>query len=675
MIAGNENNPRPWLIAAGMAIAVVLVYWNSLQSPFLFDDTGAVLNNPTIRKLWSLSVLKPPADGSTTTGRPFVNLSFAINHAISGERVWSYHALNILIHVLAAWTLMGVVRRTLRLETVGSALPTKTAAAAAFWWALHPMQSETVVCIAQRTESLCALLYLLTLYCFVRGMHREEPAAPHEKSSQRTWLAASIGACLFGMATKEVMVTAPVLILIYDRTFIAGTMARALRERWLYYAGLAGTWIPLAGLVMLGGGARGSAAGFGLGVTWWSYLLEQARGLVIYLRLSLWPYPLILDYGSSTAESVGDVWWQLLVVLVLLGVTGWMLVRQPKIGFLLTAFFLILAPSSSVVPLVTQTIAEHRMYLPLAALIVAATFVVFRWLEHRSQWMLAAAAVALAGVTVARTQDYRTVISIWTDTITKVPRNARAHNNLGWALQQRGEYALANRHFARAVELQPEYVSAHYSWGVALLEQNRPADAVAPLMAAVRIAPQHADAHVNLGNALTRTQRTAEAVAHYERALELKPGGDVHYNLGVALGELGRTDEAAAHLKTALRLQPQLHEASFQLGRLAERGGRLSEAEAHYSEILRLAPDHADAHAKLGLLLARAGRLDSAAEHFRAVIRVRPDDADAHANLGNVLLLQSRPREAIASYEAALRLRPDDSRTRENIRLAREALR
>jgi hypothetical protein len=109
-----------------LVAAVALCYWNSLGAPFLFDDAGAIVNNPTIRHLGSLAVLNPPADGSTTSNRPVVNLSFAINYAISGERVWSYHALNVAIHALAALALLGIVRRTLagwdRSMTVGRGL-------------------------------------------------------------------------------------------------------------------------------------------------------------------------------------------------------------------------------------------------------------------------------------------------------------------------------------------------------------------------------------------------------------------------------------------------------------------------------------------------------------------------------------------------------------------------
>ncbi|MEY2880461.1 MAG: hypothetical protein RLZZ15_2841, partial [Verrucomicrobiota bacterium] len=224
-----------------LVAAIALTYANSLVVPFLFDDLGAVVNNPTIRDLFSSAVFAPPADGSTATGRPLVNLTFALNYAVSGARPWSYHATNVALHALAALALLGLARRTLDpagptangLAPVGPPLagapsrfardnrdgapasggPTKTnmiagnvvgtpstptapgslACFIALLWALHPLQTETVVCVAQRTELLCGLLYLVTLYGFVRAT---APTENNPRFPRPFWLFASVAACL-----------------------------------------------------------------------------------------------------------------------------------------------------------------------------------------------------------------------------------------------------------------------------------------------------------------------------------------------------------------------------------------------------------------------------------------------------------------------------------------------
>lgn len=659
----------PGLAAAYLVVAVALAYGFSLRAPFLFDDAGAVVDNPTIRRLWSLDVLRPPADGSTTTGRPVVNLSFALNHALSGGHVWSYHALNVVIHALAGLVLMGILRRTL----TGAVLRERFAAAApglafviALFWALHPLQTESVVSIAQRTETLCGLFYLLTLYAFIRGTG---PGAP-----SRRWLGLAVASCLLGMGTKEVMVTAPVMVLLYDRTFVAGSFAAAWRGHGRWHAALASTWLLLAGLLLHGGGARGASAGFGLGMSTWSYLLTQCEAILLYLRLSLWPSPLVLDYGTTVVQSVAEVGWEGTVVLALLVGVVWALVRKPALGFAGAWFFLILSPSSSVVPLVTQTMAEHRMYLPLAAVVVLGVLGLHSRIGGRVAWLAGALAVAYGGVTAIRNREYRDALVLWTANVSRYPQSARAHNNLALILHEQGKTAEAGTHFARAVQHQPGYVSAHYNWGVALLDQQRVAEAIVQFETALRGAPDHSDARVNLGNALARLGRGAEALPHYEAALRLKPGPDVHFNLGLTLASLGRDEEAVNHLRTALQGRPDLAEAHYRLGRLAERAGDGTGAEKHYSEASRIAPGHSAAHASLGVLLARSGRLAAAREHLRTAVQLNPGDADALANLGNVLLVQGEGREALARYEEAQRLRPDDARLRESVRLAREAL-
>ena len=613
--APSEPAPRAgawrWGAPAGLLLARVLAYANPLHAPFLFDDTGAVLHNPTIRRLDSLAIFLPPADGSTTTGRPVVNASFAFNYAVSGENVWSYHALNLAIHAAAALALFGLVRRTLASLSLKLSSFNRAAAAlaAAALWALHPLQTESVTCIAQRTESLCGLFYLLTLYAFARAtLPTVQLPRGWSALTPTRWLVLSVVSSALGMATKEVMVTAPVLVFLFDRTFVARSFAAAWRARRIYYVALAATWLGLLALLFLGSGARGASAGFGLGVTGWTYLLKQGEAVLLYLRLAGWPYPLVLDYGTAVGRPDILFLGQGLAVVALLAATCWALVRRPVLGFFGAWFFLILAPSSSVVPLVTQTMAEHRMYLPLAAVVVPGAVALVVRFGARAAWVLGGAVLLGGTATVARNADYREVATIWAETVRRRPDNPRAHHNLALALHRAGRLPAAHGAFARAVALDPAYVVGHYNWGVALLADDRVAEATAAFVTTVRLAPDHADAH-------------------------------------------------------------------RQLARLAEQGGRPAEAENHFNAVLRLAPDDLDAHRRLGLLLARAERLGPAEGHFRAILRLVPADADAHANLGNVLLLGGRPREAIACYEQSLQLRPADDRTRENLQLAREGLR
>ena len=357
---------RAHIIGAAVliVIAAAVVYSNSWRVPFVFDDGASTLENASIRKLWPVWDALLPPTGTTVAGRPIANLTLAFNYALSRSDVWSYHALNILIHALGGLALMGIVRRTLLRPVLKGrferdALP--LAMATALLWTLHPLQTEAVTYVVQRVESLMGLFYLLTFYCFIRSLDSELPLR---------WQVSAVIACLLGMTTKEVMATAPLLVLLYDRIFAAGTIQKALFQRWRLYCCFAATWIPLGFLVVGTGGSRHGSAGFIGAISPGSYWLTQFQAVATYLKLSVWPHPLVFDYGPFLVLGVQDVAPYALIVVVLLCLSLLALWRNPPLGFLCVWFFVILAPTC-IVPVATQTMAEHRMYLPLAAVMAA----------------------------------------------------------------------------------------------------------------------------------------------------------------------------------------------------------------------------------------------------------------------------------------------------------------
>ena len=616
------TSPTRWagsvagLVIAGAALAA---YHNSLSGPFLFDDVASIRDNPTIRHLWPLTgPLSPPlGNAATVTGRPVLNLSLAVNYAFGGLNVRGYHAANLAIHILAALTLFGVVRRTIarwsasapmRLATPSAGKrigadalhPVFIAFVVALIWAVHPLQTEAVTYVVQRAESLMGLFYLLTFYGFIRYS---------EAAGGRIWAWFSVVCCLLGMATKEVAVSAPVLVLLYDRTFVSGTFREAWQRRWSFYFALAGTWLVLVAEMAITGGNRGGSVGFGSGTTWWAYALTQFPAITTYLRLSIWPHPLVFDYGTAWVRGFGEILPEALVVLVLGGGTVWALGRPrwAAIGFLGAWFFAILAPTS-LVPGTTQMVVEHRMYLPLAALITLGVLAgegIRASLFPRLGWrggivVYAAVAAAGAALTIHRNENYRSALALWGDTAAKRPENVRALSNLGIFLQNDG----------------------------------RPQQAISADEAALRLKPDFALAENNLGNALVDAGRVDDAIPHYQRALQLKPDFALaEDNLGVALVRAGRIPEALPHYQAALRLAPDYAEGHFHLGNAYGRLHRLTEAVAQYDEALRLEPGHAQAHCNLGSALMELGQLDAAIAQYGAACRLDPNLAQAREYL------------------------------------------
>ncbi|PTX97846.1 tetratricopeptide repeat protein [Opitutus sp. ER46] len=613
-----------------LGAAIVAAYANSFTVPFLFDDLLAIVRNPTIRHLGQLGqVLQPPsALGATVGGRPLLNLTFALNYALSGSAVWSYHAVNLAVHVGSALLLFGLVGR---LAQNRCAHPRLLATTITALWALHPLQTESVTYLAQRAESLAATFILLTLYAFVRALTSRRPAA---------WLAASAAATVLGVLTKETAAVAPVLVMLLDRAVGAGGFASALRQRRWYYAALAASWIVVA-LLVLGTGNRGGTAGLGTDVSIWSYLLTQAGAIPHYLRLVFWPSPLVFDYGTRLASGFAEVWppfFLLTAGAIATILAAW---RGRLAGLLGLAFLLLLAPSSSFVPVASQTMAEHRMYLPLAAVLTGVALVASAWLGRLGLAVLLAVAVLGGSLTWRRNEVYQSATSIWRDTVASAPANPRAHNNLGGVLLPAGAVMEATAHFETALQLQPDYP----------------------------------DAHNNLGNALMQVGRSRDALPHFELALRARPrSADILTNYGSALAQVGRLDEAIERHTQAAELAPEFPDPLFNRGNAHYARRDYAAAVRDYSAALALDPRHHDARFNLGITLIGLGRPQDALREFRRVLELTPDDAAAHAETANILAHLGQTADAVAHYEECLRLKPDFEAARINLARLRAVL-
>jgi len=636
--------------AVSIVAATLAAYAGSFRGVFVFDDRGTLVDNPTLHSWWA--ALFPPNNGIPVAGRPIANLSFAINRTLTGDQPWGYHVGNLAIHLGAALALFGVVRRTLMRGVVGvpreAALP--LAWAVALLWAVHPVQTEAVTYLSQRVESLMGMFYLLTLYGFIRAAdHRGDdestggrrsdaskavlgevrdlsgagapPNQPPITASSglqvnrpaRGWAWLCVGCCLLGMGTKEVMVTAPVILFLYDCTFLSAGPAAAWRARKGIYLALAATWVPLAWLV-IHTGTRGGTAGFGSEVSWLAYGFTQIRAVALYLRLAVWPAPLIADYG----RTLGGPRPEMLADFVLLGAFGALTVRglwrRSPWGFLGAWFLVILTPSSSVVPVSTEFIAERRVYLSLAAVVTAAVVGLYaavrsvarrrRWPPGRAWWVGGAVVTMLAGALAATTAQrntvYRSVLSFWGDVVRKLPDNAGARNNLGNALAESGNFAAAEAQYRESLRLVPGYATAHYDLGNALVSLGRPDEAIEHYEIALATPSMQAVASSALGvaayrvaNALLDRGQPAAAAEYYRKAVTLRPDlVDAHVNYGGVLMVLDRPWEAANELRAAAKLEPKSADIHNDLGGILAQSGQLSEAEKEFEEALRLKPDY-----------------------------------------------------------------------------------
>jgi tetratricopeptide (TPR) repeat protein len=625
-----------------------LAYHNSFTGAFLFDDDPAIVHSPEIRQLW-------PFQGATAVPpRALVTLTLAVNYALGGLELWGYHAVNLTIHLLATLVLYGIMRPTLQSESFAGSSRTDwqsvlrgesacwLAFAIAVLWEVHPLQTESVTYLVQRAQSLQGLLYLLTLYCVLRGARAG--------AGQRWWYAAAVLACALGMASKEDMCTAPLLVLVYDRIFLAPTWADVFRRRWALYLGLAATWLILAPSISLALGigkvtsdegrvtsnqsplatrhsslvtsspTRHSSlatsspvsAGFAMeGVTPREYARSQPGVILHYLRLALWPNALCLDYGWPVARGASAVVWPGLLVGGLILCTAWGLWRCPPLGFAGAWFFLILAPTSSIMPIADLAV-ERRMYLPLAAVIALVVlggymglhYVCFRLVLSRraAMWLQGSVLVALTLLlswrTIERNDQYRDPIVIWSSVLALRPDNPRAYKNLAVAHTSRGiqltldgKVAEAEREFRTALDLKPGLSEAHINLGALLASQARVAEAEKHFQAALESNSRDPEAHYDLGLCLARQGKIEEGMRHFSIVVELKPDhAKAHYHLGASYAKLGKAPEAMSHLRTALRLNSANAAAHYCLAVCLASEGKKTEAMEEFRMAAHLNP-------------------------------------------------------------------------------------
>jgi len=339
-----------------------------------------------------------------------------------------------------------------------------------------------------------------------------------------------------------------------------------LRSRRALYAGLAATWLLLLLSVEPNALSGGVAwAGFGLSeVSAAEYARSQPGVILHYLRLCFWPHPLVLDYGWPAANELGPILWSTALVSALGLATLWALWRVPPIGFLGAFFFLVLAPTSSVLPIIDLAF-EHRMYLPLAAVVAAGVVAMSAALARASApaWvgvaLLVTIVASLSAATVLRNRDYRSVEVLWRTVVDAAPGNYRGQMNLGAALGElnRNEEALV---FLRtAIALAPDQPMAHVNLAAALFALHQLDETETHLLRALEISPTHAAALRNYGKLLGKRDELEASIERLRAAVQHGPrDAFAHLNLASALLNVGRRDEALRHFLEAIRLDPYL---------------------------------------------------------------------------------------------------------------------
>ncbi|HET6337824.1 MAG TPA: tetratricopeptide repeat protein [Polyangiales bacterium] len=564
---------------------VVCAYAGSFDGVFVFDDRSLLIETSGIEEM---SLLAFGVNGAVSSGRPLTAATFWINVWLDpARRPFGFHLFNLFVHVVCVLLGWGFLRRTFERVPGLVARATSLAFVCVLLWGLQPLQTNVVTYVAQRAESLLSLCVLAALYCSTRG-----------------W---SWGCVLAGFAavlSKEVAAVLPLLVLLHDRNFDAGSFRGALVRRPWMYAGLGASWVLLGWLVAQG--ARTGSVGFEFrGLHSLNYALTQPNAILHYLRLLVWPDPLVLDYGWPVVPVDGwadlvSAWPTYLPSLLAVGAlgvvtVGW-IVRNHPLGFAGASFFLLLAPSSSFLPITTEIMAEHRMHLaslaPLSLLVIGFDVGLRRFVPARATLVFASgvAVVALlwAAMTDAQNQLYRSDELMWSHNLLATPDNPRVLLNLGRILRARGEVGPALLLFERAAAASRACRRPRQMFLPEILDSSADAwQQAGDLKRANQLRAEawgfdrsHGERAASLAMGLQRAGKSREAIATLREGIQHVP--DAPQLRAALISTLLLSGELDKAREEARRLSPQIQapELDRQLIKVAERLGRSDLARA-----------------------------------------------------------------------------------------------
>ena len=594
---------NPLFALAILSFIGFLSYSNTFSADFHFDDTSNIVENERIRDLKNFR---------NFSGSRFIGfLSFAINYHFGKLEVFGYHLVNLVIHIASGFLVYVLLLLLFRASSdhppsgkdqgLPSILSAWIALAAGLIFVAHPIQTQAVTYIVQRFASLAAFFYILAIVCYLKSR-----LGGRLRGGSIVWYGLALIATVLAMKTKENTFTLPIVLLIMEGVFFRPIS----RLRWVSLIPFIMTLaiIPSSVPGALGEGEAGLIRGT-TEVSRWEYFLTQTRVIMTYLRLVILPIEQTVDYDYPIFHSL----WTPSVLISFSFLTTFflgaifLLFRAQStrhnsrlVSFGILWFFLALSIESSIIP-IRDVIFEHRMYLPLAGILIAIAGGVGGGLGQ-TQWRVRKGVinvgflvilVVLTFATYERNKIWQNGLTLWGDGVRKAPNKPRPHHNFGSSLLARGFQKEALEEFKTTLDLDPEYAMAHLNIGKIYKDQRRYTEAVEEYNMALELEPKVAQIHSNLGNALRHLGRLPEAIQEYKTALELGPElAGVHNNLGNAYKQGGRTVEAIKEYKKAIELQSDLAQPHFNLGDIYQKQGSFKKAAQYYRRALEIRPDY-----------------------------------------------------------------------------------
>lgn len=554
------------IIAAGFS-----VYFNSLDSDFIWDDEILVRDNPYIR---SWSGVKDVFTKDIGTGygkryefyRPIQMLTYIIDYSFGGLNVRAYHITNTLLHILVALAIFWLINILYSNQLVSFL--------ASIFFITHPVHTEAVTYISGRADLLASLFILLSFITYLK----------YTAFPSKVNFAISILAYVFAIFSKELSLILPAIIILYHNIFKKKVKLN------LFLSLLAITFVYLVCRLAILGPFERSFFSNGL----YARIIGFFAAISDYVRLLILPFNFHMEYGNKifTLANHKVIFGAIISSFLLVAAFRYK-TNKRSLSFAIFWFFLTLLPQSNIYP-VNAYMAEHWLYLPSVGyfLIISECVAYVRnseKLKFLAIVFVSTTIIFYSFLTIKQNIYWKNPVAFYERNLKFNPNSPRLLNNLALKYKNEGNYNKAIALYKRAIEFNPSYVEAFNNLGVLYTTMRRFDEAIILYKRAIEIKPDYTKAYNNLGTVYRETGQCQQAIDCYKKAIEINPDYFMaYYNLGNTFQKIGNTDEAIIFYKKTISINPHYSAAYNDLSMLYHKKGEYVLSIAYYDKAIKL---------------------------------------------------------------------------------------
>ena len=620
----------------------VIIYSNTFNSSFHFDDQVDIVKNSAIRDIGNVKIW-----WNDVPRRSVGMFTFVLNYHFHNLQVFGYHIVNIIIHIINALLVFWLINITLCSPVMRDKNINKNRKILALLGGLifisHPIQTQAVTYIVQRLASFATLFYILSLLFYAKARF----CTKKDKLKYPLFFGSAISAIL-GMFTKEIVFTLPFVIILYEFCFITKEKIQIdFREKKFVLKILLSACfifiIPITYLNRVGFSnlfqeqLPDQGHLYTLNVS--NYLFTQFRVIVTYIRLLFLPINQNLDYDYPVYNSFFDfpVLASFLFLISLLFIAIYLFRKQPLISFGILYFFITLSVESSIIP-IQNVIFEHRLYLPMFGFVVFFIALLYFIFWNRNQKIFLSISIFIiicnSTLTFTRNKVWENELTLWSDVVKKSPNKARPNNNLGFIYSEAGNYKKAKPLFEKALQTNPNYVKALNNRGGIFLIQKKYKKAIIDFSKSITQKPTtFFEAYHNRGLCYFKLNQYKKAKSDFDKAIKIDPYySNAYFNRGNCFYVFKKLDSVIIDFTKAIKYNKNYYDAYFNRGLVYLEIKKYNKAISDFSNVLKIVPNFSDAYYNRGLVYFTIQNHDKAIFDFTKAIRIKSNYGEAFHN-------------------------------------------